>query len=959
MVNRSAGTSFRDGDTTEKQVSGQKSSTATDSQEVLEKNLNDFDIIKNELIYNYDEPTYHFTWGLIPENEFAFGFNSTPKQYREKNAELTEKLKASIFNTPTASASQPIIVAETGVTAGLNIRSVEFESVVGLSEMGVKGNQTTVKMEIFEPFGMALVDDLALAAKILGVKNWLHSPMHVLELRFKGKKKKNIEDPIAQKDETFDFGDCVWSPESRQKPNLYVWRLIITDFKAKVDQGGTVYNLIAALQENYAKDVQHVTLPKMITGSRKTPKEITTFVAEEWTTWIKEQREKNVAIPDHSFEIIWQSSEELEKDFALFNLKKTPPWEGEIAPAQEDSARTEGTGFKKDGTFAWNDGTSIQQIVKDLQAVTEELRILMHGKHIVAAGKQTGIATESNVEESKRVFKYEFRVETESIMKGFDSKTQEYAYHFVFHIIPFAVSTGISDEKKPKTRNKKIPENNQIQKNRRLRLNKAGVVRKKYDYIYTGLNQDVLDFNIDLNLFYFAQIPKATSSYVETDVGTIQTKAKSAFFNEIQQPGSLASKPGLREAILQLATAQQGKTGSSFQKFRDQLNLTDKKILTEGDLLDIGTRLAASGLRNDALIELAEDNANAIVQKQVAAAKNAVSQDVDVASAQQLLRSIADSGRGTFVDDKFVKTIENTLVTVNSFGLQGSRIQRNLQLVRTLEKLRGNFNNNNDEDGNKRRQLSAQINAIQGKISGDEQLNRQKADEFRRQSLKKSGRLTSRFLSDQKSLFDTPEARQQFEALVDESSTSLFPIAVKADITDLSAGGDKGPTQTDPASVSQSLTMAMMNQIYEGATPVFVKITLSIRGDPFWLGPGVERQTTFGRTIKEIDPDYNKKQAMFLLEFRFPKNYDPETGNMTLSTENMFKGLYTVITVKHEFKDGKFTQQLEAVRETLTNLLDEGEDNSVTVQEEPDTSISAAARNVVTSQNTLNLVGPF
>lgn len=101
------------------------------------------------------------------------------------------------------------------------------------------------------------------------------------------------------------------------------------------------------------------------------------------------------------------------------------------------------------------------------------------------------------------------------------------------------------------------------------------------------------------------------------------------------------------------------------------------------------------------------------------------------------------------------------------------------------------------------------------------------------------------------------------------------------------------------------------------------KINMEIRGDPYWLGvPGYlmrERYKNLDAKTKPDDfADYYMGSTRFYLEVKAPKL--PEGGDDTEIQEiserpSVVSAVYGVAKVKHKFKVGKYTQELEGYRD--------------------------------------------
>ena len=157
-----------------------------------------------------------------------------------------------------------------------------------------------------------------------------------------------------------------------------------------------------------------------------------------------------------------------------------------------------------------------------------------------------------------------------------------------------------------------------------------------------------------------------------------------------------------------------------------------------------------------------------------------------------------------------------------------------------------------------------------------------------------------------------------------------------------------GTTSLSEADSTRPIVSSILTQIYDRVGSQMLEIDMEIRGDTYWLGiTDVERAPELENVIRKItQPDIqtatpntgssataaanNQKQtfvqifdadATILLKFRAGAQPDSQTGFQKLDTESdFFYGIYTIIQVEHDFREGKFTQKLKGNRDTLIDL---------------------------------------
>lgn len=198
-----------------------------------------------------------------------------------------------------------------------------------------------------------------------------------------------------------------------------------------------------------------------------------------------------------------------------------------------------------------------------------------------------------------------------------------------------------------------------------------------------------------------------------------------------------------------------------------------------------------------------------------------------------------------------------------------------------------------------------------------------------------------------------------------------------------------GTSQAEDSSQStRPIVSSILTQIYDRPGSNMLEIDMEIRGDPYWLGvTDVERARNLINIIKNnqgtnattASPNTGNSStssssstsstnfvqvfdadSTILLRFRAGAQPDSNTGFQKLDLESdFFYGIYTVIQVEHDFRDGKFTQKLKGVRDTLidlSTLRTAGVENTNPTQPQtagrPSTFPAPSANKIITATNT-------
>lgn len=160
----------------------------------------------------------------------------------------------------------------------------------------------------------------------------------------------------------------------------------------------------------------------------------------------------------------------------------------------------------------------------------------------------------------------------------------------------------------------------------------------------------------------------------------------------------------------------------------------------------------------------------------------------------------------------------------------------------------------------------------------------------------------------------------------DMSVSPTYPITINQN------GDDKsllvGHGVTEQANEGKSIYGILLNQLYGTMDGNLQSITLTIRGDPYWLGPPQSSFSNAPNTEKSTKEHANfmNGEHMFIFKYQLPRGYDesdsPNRNNANVmaaneelkGNTNMISGFFSTIKVTHNFDNGMYTQNLEATR---------------------------------------------
>lgn len=708
------------------------------------------------ILDNYDTITYHWKLFIVSPESTA--------------------------NGAILDAKNQTIIAESGVT-DLTIDKVEIGGVVTPSAEGGTGTSTSVKFEIIEPSGAAMLDKLFYEAISLGVGNWAVMPLY-LQLEFRA---RDVESSTTL---TTELKDEITSLK-------WVWPLKLTDTRAHVTHVGTRYEFSAIpyselAQSNVNFILQHnVKLEDLVTFSdaiRELENKINIDQIFKLTN--------NYSIPDlYQFHI----------DPELFSHKIS-------TGNNQDSTRANNMDnlTLKDATF--NTGTSIDKIIDNLLAHTEYYQKEFLGAR--APGAEGSPATEIPA------MKKFWRVVTDARPLRYDPRRQDDAKVFTIYIIRYDMGTADSNVFQ-QTNSKNYQE---VERKRLMTYINNKILKKKYNYIFTGLNDQVINLDLKLTNAYAIAMHRMSGVYTN-------------------------------------------------------LAMSDKGLVTHENAekeLEITSKIASYvALKNSSKFANSDKTEQAL---------------------ESARRAIADST----LDPEQLERMKAILEQYKS----GSRLEVHENIVAN----QGIGNGSTSSRAFVPKSLAAAV-----------------AD------------TDYRFVSDV-DLMD-PATTERFKDFLESTKGKLRPIARIETTQDRQIGiGLESASNSGIQKLSTMYSTAL-----EGFDTGFIKVQMTIKGDPFWLFPAPISGDARPIYLSLQDPqeaidwikqshitrdstvNYFSTDNFIVIRFRTPRVYSEDDYEKRGSPEaynevSLLSGVYRVTQVVSKFETGKFTQELTCVIDNEIDL---------------------------------------
>jgi hypothetical protein len=360
---------------------------------------------------------------------------------------------------------EQIVIAETA-SSSIGIDEVSIETVGSITKEAGTGTATKISFVLKQPFGVSVLDYIESSARRLGIRNWMKAPFY-LELSFRARDPNSLE-PILD------------GPLSQQ---LWVWPIMFTKTSIAVNTGGSVYNIEAVHTGDQAYTNEIADLDQVEAIPVKT---VGQFFAELEKRLNKRKNdlaedESSSNFSEHMDEYQFYVFDEIAKESIILDGQDSAPGRSGPFDVNDDL---------KTITFHLN--TSIDRIVDSIMSMTNYFQVAATGE------KTPDSSPEPNDDKEAVQFTKLWRVIADSRIKGYDATRNDYSHVYRYLIIPTDV---------PTTRNPAKEKTESEPKTIISVLRRGGVLKKAYNYLFTGLNDQVLDFDINFNFNWYAALP--------------------------------------------------------------------------------------------------------------------------------------------------------------------------------------------------------------------------------------------------------------------------------------------------------------------------------------------------------------------------------------------------------------------------------------------------------------------
>ena len=337
------------------------------------------------------------------------------------------------------------IVAQSGVTSNFYIKNVDIESVVSPNKKTRNIKSTLFSITIVEPQGVSLIDKLVAAGAALNIKNIKTVPM-ILELTFKGYQKNGLATEVTIAKRT--------------------WRIQTQDIQTSMNEGGSEYVMNFSILSDHAFNrfsyaaiiQQQLTIPVDTVGQ---------FFAD--LGYYLTLQATRVA-----------SQGQVARSEYVFNIDPTmAKWKiGQVA--EQKNAPSQFIDVNGKRNFVVSTNKTIDMIVDLILSTTKE-----GNQMINPDSNPEKMDQDPSAPKVVQVGHISGKVE----VIGFNPQANDYIRKYTYYITKQDNFRALID--KPNQQN-----------SNRIQYLVQDALKKKYQYIFTGQNTDVLNLDLSLNALW-------------------------------------------------------------------------------------------------------------------------------------------------------------------------------------------------------------------------------------------------------------------------------------------------------------------------------------------------------------------------------------------------------------------------------------------------------------------------
>ena len=482
----------------------------------------------NTNIPQIDDPYVGKVYGNLLDNYLTPTYNV--KLYmlkKEESVAAPDEVASTTFKKP--SPENMIILAQTGVTA-TTIDDLTIEAL----RTTEAPNAIQINFTVHQPGAATFLDQMQLARAHLKQEND-YMPIVFLEIRFQG-----YEGPTFGENDDEDTGGEFWQSKS------YRWKLAITGIQVAINSEGSQYDFTAVPTKSIAFTSPLFKIPTNLSTVGKTITEHVKSLETQLNTYHSETAADNGVPDEFTFdlsELLAGTEAGAEGENTLASDEDDTTIEGSSTLANPDGTVDPGRiqdetlltsadpeaddrNRQMNETYAVGDAVTAKQAFVDApldegeepEQVFEEDKIhipkdmtiekffatllSMNQEFYHKISRKVPIDDPKAEAKTEQAYVYWFKMDANITQLGFDKKRNGYAHKVVYKPRMYKSSRpDIIVDSKEATPTK------EDYKNRAKEIFENGGIRKAYHYIFSGLNDQILNLDIKYDTGIALMIP--------------------------------------------------------------------------------------------------------------------------------------------------------------------------------------------------------------------------------------------------------------------------------------------------------------------------------------------------------------------------------------------------------------------------------------------------------------------
>ncbi len=371
-----------------------------------------------------------------------------------------------------ANITRKVLIADNSKKADYNIQSMEQTYTVG-NDIVRASYANRFDLVITEPNGVTFFSKIVETSQLLGIPNHLKA-MYLMEITFPARDTQN---------------------RPTKYPNKFYYPVQFYDVVMTVDKGGSVYNITALENATMA----YTYLPK---HSQSTLTISGSTVGEVIADLEKKLNEAEQILWSSDFNAVYAN------EYVITFDEDTQDWANwQIESASQEVNPNYNSTDNQKLIFYLHSGSDITQFIGTIIKSTVEYKKLpaLNGGFV-----RENPNDPSTVGASKIPYTYKVIADIDNLQ--FDILKLDYQKRIKFKIKKHVASGLVVD---PSYQNRTINKPNE-QASRISQFRSSGLLRKRYDYIFTGKNTEVINFDIKLNYTYYMMTPIAGGQLLQS-----------------------------------------------------------------------------------------------------------------------------------------------------------------------------------------------------------------------------------------------------------------------------------------------------------------------------------------------------------------------------------------------------------------------------------------------------------